>query len=457
MGAKASSEFGQIHVNIDKPSYFQGEYVYGSVFLNLLKDFPGNELFVKMKGKEEARWTEGSGKNKSHYHGKKIIISHQFPLYKFPTSHIPAGQYNFPFSVFVPANLPASFANSGLYAVVSYKIKGEVRINDKNYKHFRSSKELKVKQSKNEDFAPIYRQLKVDVDICCCFGQGYTNIETQVNKTFFYEGELADIQCTVDNSHCELPLTTVEMQVVRRLVVKSDWGHQNTSNYRILSQIQRLNLPARSASPSKVMFQMKMSSNNNVKLLSTSQGDIVKNNYFITIYPRYESFMCNCCVKSCETPILIYDPKDQDLNPMPVQAPENWSPQMMPVQNFDWKTAQMYQGRNAGGYNYPSLDVQNQMLQQNVPFQPNFDYNYNPYVANPNNNNIDNNMAMNYNNDAKDMEMNNNNFNNNNGNYGMNYNQNQNNILNDSTGQALKQPLYGEGYDEYGFPKDPNK
>ena len=182
MGAKSSTEFGQININTDRPSYFQGEYVYGTISLNLLKDFPGNELILKIKGKEEARWTEGSGKNKSHYHGKKIIISHQFPLYKFNSATIPQGQYNFPFSLFMSPALPASFVNIGLFAEVTYKIKGEIRPTDKGYKHFRNSKPLHLKQMRNDAYAPPIANLKVEVDICCCFGQGSTNIETRVNK-----------------------------------------------------------------------------------------------------------------------------------------------------------------------------------------------------------------------------------------------------------------------------------
>ena len=65
MGAKSSTEFGQININTDRPSYFQGEYVYGTISLNLFKDFPGNELILKIQGKEEAKWMEG-GQNRRH-------------------------------------------------------------------------------------------------------------------------------------------------------------------------------------------------------------------------------------------------------------------------------------------------------------------------------------------------------------------------------------------------------
>ena len=51
----------------------------------------------------------------------------------------------------------------------------------------------------------------------------------------------------------------------------------------------------------------------------------------------------------------------------------------MPVQNLDWKTAQMYQGRKIGDYHLPTPD-QNQMFQQSVP--PQYQAIYNPDINN---------------------------------------------------------------------------
>ena len=433
MGAKASTEFGQIYVNTDKPSYFQGEYVYGTISLNLVKDFPGYELYLKIKGKEDAHWSEGSGKDRRHYHGKKIIISHQFLIYKFNSNRIPLGQYNFPFSVYMNPGLPASFKNVGTDAKVSYKLKGEIKSIDKNYKAFRSSKELHLKQAKNDAYAPPITNLQIKVDICCCFAQGSTNIETRVNKTNFFEGEVASIDCFVSNANCNLPLTTVELQLVRRLKLKSDGGHINTIAYTICSRINRLNLPPRSPSQAQTRFEIPIVSNvAGTKLLTTSQGEKVSNCYYLTLFPRYESFLCNCCTKSVETPVLIYEPRDVDIQQ--VQAPENWNPQVMPSQNFDWKSAQMYQGRNSGGYNYPAMD-QNQMFQQFVPPSQPMAPAYN----------------QGYNNQGQDAVIA--------ANTGMNYNQYNYNQPGPAMGdnnfaQDGRQPLNQGNYEFYGYQKE---
>ena len=84
----------------------------------------------------------------------------------------------------------------------------------------------------------------------------------------------------------------------------------------------------------------------------------------------------------------------RDVDIQQVQAPENWNPQMMPVQNCYWKNAEMYQGKNAGGFNYPQFDEK--MFQQNMPTNGPVGHNQ------PNYNNIQppnyDNQGMNYNN-----------------------------------------------------------
>ena len=74
--------------------------------------------------------------------------------------------------------LAASFADTGVFAEVTYKIKGEIRATDKGYKHFRSSK------------------------------------------------------------------PTVDLPLIKRLVVKADWGHVHQNDYVIVTRNNRLNVPA---------------------------------------------------------------------------------------------------------------------------------------------------------------------------------------------------------------------
>jgi hypothetical protein len=47
-----------IFIQIDKPFYFAGDTVIGTVFLNLMEPISANEVQIKFKGWESVRWLE---------------------------------------------------------------------------------------------------------------------------------------------------------------------------------------------------------------------------------------------------------------------------------------------------------------------------------------------------------------------------------------------------------------
>lgn len=389
MGAKSSTEFGSIGIKTDKPSYFQGEYLTGTIFLNILKEFNGNEVIFKLKGKEDAYWSEGVGTKKYLYSAKRVIISHQFPLFLFTQKKIPYGQFAFPFSVYLHPNLPASFVNEfGITSSIKYKIKGELKSSNKNSKSMKNSVELKLKQAKNDLYAPPITKLSVTVD-SCCFSRGLTEIETKVNKTAYLEGEIATLQCSIDNSKCKLKLVGVNLIFQRRLALKSNGGHLNLTSQNIQSRANRLDIPKNHGTPVISNFEIPIKSFNENKLLTSTLGVQIRNTYFLIIEPIYESLCCQCCTKNVETPILVYEASDAYIQQL--QAPNDWSPEIMPIQNFNWNQGESYQGKNTGGFEYPKLDKNQMNVMMNDPGIPNNNGNFNnnvgeQYGMNQNNN-----------------------------------------------------------------------
>ena len=95
-------KYGGLFIITDKPFYYPGENVTGKIYVNLHTQFPGNELFIKVKGegiiyiiRENVRFsvyrtvTTGSGKNRrtrrveDFYRGNKTIFRNKIPIYKF--------------------------------------------------------------------------------------------------------------------------------------------------------------------------------------------------------------------------------------------------------------------------------------------------------------------------------------------------------------------------------------
>ena len=48
----------QLFIKIDKPFYFAGDTVLGEVYFYLYEPMNANEVLIKFKGWEEARWID---------------------------------------------------------------------------------------------------------------------------------------------------------------------------------------------------------------------------------------------------------------------------------------------------------------------------------------------------------------------------------------------------------------
>lgn len=57
MGNNATS-YGNVIVHTDKPFYIAGDTVTGHVYVNIVSTFPGDILYLKLKGKEANLWKE---------------------------------------------------------------------------------------------------------------------------------------------------------------------------------------------------------------------------------------------------------------------------------------------------------------------------------------------------------------------------------------------------------------
>jgi len=109
-----SYSHGNIFVQTDKPYYNSGDTVTGTVYVDMNTLFPGETIFLKVKGYEMCYWNEkrtkwedeynadGTKTQKSveyfeHFNGRNSFYSNKFALNSWG-GHIPMGQYSLPFS-----------------------------------------------------------------------------------------------------------------------------------------------------------------------------------------------------------------------------------------------------------------------------------------------------------------------------------------------------------------------
>ena len=82
---KQRDEYGNIFIKTDKPFYTVEETVTGTVYIDLLKDFPGNIAYLFFKGEENSYWTvvdkEDPDGYKETYHSNLKFLNNKFVVY----------------------------------------------------------------------------------------------------------------------------------------------------------------------------------------------------------------------------------------------------------------------------------------------------------------------------------------------------------------------------------------
>ena len=182
------SYYGYLMVTSDRKSYFPGQRVKGSIFLDVLHNLPGNSIYMTISGYEMVmnknlkarRATEDKPEKKGEatntnnilplpvgtelgssvtipkvpgenllgkWRNKFCDLEHKIFQFK---REISKGQYHFPFTFFIPMNLPGSFdftsPKDGLQISVTYKMKVHIPV---------KTKEGTVNVIKNSRYIPI--------------------------------------------------------------------------------------------------------------------------------------------------------------------------------------------------------------------------------------------------------------------------------------------------------------
>ena len=384
MGAKSSNDFGKIHFKCEKSSYYQGESISGVIFLEILKNFPGNEILVKFKGKERIEC-----KFFSSFNGRKIIVSHQFSIYKFDSIFIPLGQYEFSFCINLPPNLPASFndkiwtsSNNYIESQNSYKMKVEIKPTDESLKCFRYCKFLNILEVINlSKFQPVSANLKFDDLKDCCENREWSEIEVLLNKTTFRQNENAALTLKVNNSQCSSHITSIQVSLNRQFEYKGNKNNENYSSSRCfqLKEFQ-LVVPAKTFLNRQVGLAFPIQKKQSTDLTiykpewpSTCFGDLIKSHYYFDIRPLYAEQCCyenNRYPSPKDFPFQISIQEEEEKNKKKEEAkdelPATWNPQRIVVGTFNWNQGQMYKGKKLGEYEYPLTDI----TQMNQPCLP---------------------------------------------------------------------------------------
>jgi len=343
-----TSQYGQIYLQTDKTAYYAGETVTGTIFLNLISNYPGNQLFLKFKGKEVVHMVKleqrGDHQENIKYFDKNDIMKQTTLVHSWET--LSPGQFSIPFSFLLPPHLPPSFYQQGhrYFAFLEYKLEAFLQPRQD------TDPKMKYKQLINlrETILPVTGDLPSNVTTtplktCCCCKQGSNTLKVNFEKNFYSPGENARVSMELDNSGTKLKNLKVVFSLKQRLELRAkgklmtfdlvkvkqelpgivkgsnhNAGSLNIVLPRVPAEID-FNRDIDKKKPSKGTL-LKFKENKDV-ITSTTKSSLITSTFFLEV----SCPMSGCCapLPLAKCSIGIFSP---DFQLPAVTAPSNWQP-----------------------------------------------------------------------------------------------------------------------------------
>ena len=357
-----SSTGASIRLETERPFYHPGDTVNGHIFLNFEgSDFPGNNLILKIKGKEETSWEEPNPNNPGVRETKRgliIFYNHKINIYTWNEGHVPAGQYDFPFSFALKDFLPGSYSHrpdirdrsANTEAVIKYKLKTECLAydGDREMSKIKWTKELMVREklkvnvvSKGEIVLPL--------SMMCCIGQGSCRIRVYFEKNAYESGEEANIFCEIDNSNGSQALDRLSFELRNKVLLRSDDGI-NREYSKTIFQTDGEGLAANQKAEglNKRTIKLRLNSKERneelklneedeaVQLQESSSGQLINSSYLLEVSAKGSGFMSCKNEERALIPVIIYKKPKENKKMEGIWDPKQFEPKVVVIGEGDF-------------------------------------------------------------------------------------------------------------------------
>ena len=237
-----TNEIVQIFFDIQKPFYYPGEQILGSIFIEFFDSIKCNEITIISKGKQyikinrknisreieeyeesfnddededEIPKIKNENKNFEDIDEIKTVFKYQKKL-KISNNYISKGKYTFPFEVELPNNIPSSFLyiNKNIYFEIIYTIKIKFDEINNNYKEaipiIIRQKEKLFNYPKSNEYKKILGE--------CCWERGQTSIKITPQEKYSLINNKIKLNVLINNEQSGMPGTPLNLEVYQKLI-----------------------------------------------------------------------------------------------------------------------------------------------------------------------------------------------------------------------------------------------
>lgn len=263
-GRKVSNNYGDFVITTDKSEYSPGETVSGIVVLNLLKDYPGKELYIRFRAKEQVLFIRSELKSRSvalnlkpdssdgmfhyfHHSKNNRILDEKILLHCFQDG-AKKDQYCIPFSFPLPTGIPGSYFQRGTSNISQIVYQLSVFLDPTI--PLPDVPRLKFKSDVCVIDQTVQRPLLLAGDKSyqlaggCCRSPSSFSLNYQIEKNLYKPGEIINIRVGVDMTHAKLTMTSLTCSLKQHLQLQAGadyWRQQMVYDQKVILQINKGN------------------------------------------------------------------------------------------------------------------------------------------------------------------------------------------------------------------------
>jgi hypothetical protein len=353
------SSYGWLYVQTDKGSYFPGEMVQGILHVNLVKQFPGSHVVLKLKGKEYAYYSYKTYTGKSSYTHKltgiEPLVHYEFPLHDSKGPDLQPCQMSIPFAFKLPSVLPGSFylSQHDLFAAISYHLEALIR-QPATPNRLKYKSRIFIREPPKAIATMIPREINQKLTTCCCCNSGSVAMKVVFEKNSYMPGEECKATINLDLSKTKEEVKSIVFTVRQFVEIRPErksFKEQYTVNSKTINGPKKgeklENFPMQFHLPPAETkdiwdlprenvwdFMSKTPKQGNLcldRVNNSTSGRIVISRFEIQVNVI---FATNCCalVARTDVPIELHAIEVQPIA-MP-SAPQDWVPQLLPEQDY---------------------------------------------------------------------------------------------------------------------------
>lgn len=336
-----------IFVRTDKPRYFAGERVTGTISLSITEPLQVDGIYLKVKGFQQVHFTKqvarsvydanAPGKHRTVYdtvvcQEKQVFLRRMFCIYSVKSTLMPAN-FIFPFEFVLDHGLPGTFSfntdSRTLFARSVYKVKAEVVVPGMFKFNLKHNQEIIV----NEPFQQKIRRTEAfkeeNVTFCCCISQGHVSMAASIDKNAYAPGEQCLLTLTVDSQDCKVDIDRITFSLTQSLILRAG----NSTHSDTFTLIRNTAPRVRAGTSTTRTIPLTLPTN----CYASCSSSLISSQYSLRV--QLEVPWCSDVILS--VPVQIYAPVSEDYVST-VKYPETWAAQTMPIVHLSMNSGQRY-------------------------------------------------------------------------------------------------------------------